>query len=179
MASEERRAAELVAEVNKWAVALHRSLAELPEAERLTYLRTEGLASVPADIRDAVTSCVLTSLNLAENRRAVIDRRWLASVVVLQVTIPLVVLFGWGERPAVFAFGLASLGGVVFLSFSRDALTAPQVQVIRTITALAAGAVGALIPGFLDISSKVELLTIRSGGGIAAFVLVYLRSPAK
>jgi hypothetical protein len=45
--------------------------------------------------------------------------------------------------------------------------------------ALAGGGVGAVIPGFLDVSMKVGTkLALRAGGALAVFVVLYFWSPA-
>ena len=45
--------------------------------------------------------------------------------------------------------------------------------------ALAGGGVGAVIPGFLDVSMKAGAkLALRAGGALAVFVVLYFWSPA-
>ena len=74
-------------------------------------------------------------------------------------------------------------GGAVFLvALLVIAIVIPQPSdfqlfVFRLILSLAAAAVGAVIPGFLEVSGKKEKLTLRAGGAIALFVIVYLLNP--
>ena len=49
-----------------------------------------------------------------------------------------------------------------------------QFFVFRAVLALAAGTLGAIIPGFLNVQFKGRL---RAGGAVALFVLVYMINP--
>src|ERR1700746_351160 len=74
------------------------------------------------------------------------------------------------------------LGGVFVIVLLIVALAVPtptefQLFVFRVILALAAGGVAALIPGFFHIESKTALYSVRAGGALGVFLLVYLVNP--
>jgi hypothetical protein len=58
-------------------------------------------------------------------------------------------------------------------------LSEQQFEILRIVLALAGGGVGAVIPGFLDVSVKpAAKLALRAGGALAVFVVLYFWSPA-
>ena len=77
--------------------------------------------------------------------------------------------------------GFLSVVGLVFLSLLFvAALLIPQptlfqVNVFKTLLALFAAGIGALIPGFIEVDYKPY---IRAGGALALFVIVYFFDPA-
>lgn len=76
-------------------------------------------------------------------------------------------------------------GGAVFLVVMLViALFVPnptqfQLLTFRIVLALAAAAAGCALPGFLNIESKIKLLSLRAGGALALFCLIYFYNPAK
>jgi hypothetical protein len=52
-----------------------------------------------------------------------------------------------------------------------------QIFVFRLILAVAAGAFGSVIPGFLAVDGEVKKFSIRAGGALALFVIVYFLNP--
>ena len=77
----------------------------------------------------------------------------------------------------------AAAGGFIFIvALLIIALVIPQPSdfqlfVFRLVLALAAAAFGSVIPGFLEVHGKVKKMTLRAGGAIALFVIVYLLNP--
>ncbi len=83
------------------------------------------------------------------------------------------------ELGLAFAFGCVALGAVVWLAFRAETLSEQQFEILRIVLALAGGGVGAVIPGFLDVSMKAGAkLALRAGGALAVFVVLYFWSPA-
>jgi hypothetical protein len=83
------------------------------------------------------------------------------------------------EMGLAFAFGCVALAAVLWLAFRADSLSDQQFEILRIIVALAGGAVAAVIPGFLDVSMKPGAKsTLRAGGALAVFVVLYFWSPA-
>lgn len=79
------------------------------------------------------------------------------------------------EVIAAFAFGVVFVVAILIIAFFRPNPTPFEYTVFRIIIALAAAGVGAILPGFLDISFKNWL---RAGGALALFVVVYFFAPA-
>jgi hypothetical protein len=78
-----------------------------------------------------------------------------------------------------FLFGCLALAAVLWLAFANASLTDPQFQILRIVLALAGGGVGAVIPGFLDLHMTTGTkATVRAGGALAVFVVLYFWSPA-
>jgi uncharacterized membrane protein len=79
-------------------------------------------------------------------------------------------------------FTIGAGGAIFLLALLIIALVIPQpsdfqVFVFRLILALAAAAIGAILPGFLEVSGTVKNITLRAGGAIGLFVIVYLLNP--
>jgi hypothetical protein len=78
-----------------------------------------------------------------------------------------------------FVFGCLALATVLWLAFRRDSLNDRQFEILRIVVALAGGGVGAVIPGYLDVSLKAGArLALRAGGALGVFVVLYFWSPA-
>ncbi len=83
------------------------------------------------------------------------------------------------ELGLAFAFGCVAIGLVLWLAFRAETLNEQQFEILRIVLALAGGGVGAVIPGFLDVSMKAGAkLALRAGGALAVFVVLYFWSPA-
>lgn len=76
-------------------------------------------------------------------------------------------------------FGLIFISAVLLLAIRFPNPTAFQFLVFRVVMSLAAGGVAAGIPGFLNFSTDVPGMTIRAGGALAVFILIYRLNPAK
>jgi hypothetical protein len=78
-----------------------------------------------------------------------------------------------------FVFGCLALAAVLWLAFRSDSLNDQQFEIVRIVIALAGSGVGAVIPGFLDVTLKAGTrLALRAGGALAVFVVLYFWSPA-
>jgi hypothetical protein len=78
-----------------------------------------------------------------------------------------------------FVFGCVAIGVVLWLAFRAETLSEQQFEILRIVLALAGGGVGAVIPGFLDVSMKAGAkLALRAGGALAVFIVLYFWSPA-
>src|SRR5271166_3776825 len=83
------------------------------------------------------------------------------------------------EMALAFVFGGVALAAVLWLAFRAETLNEQQFEILRIVLALAGGGVGAVIPGFLDVSLKASTkLALRAGGALAVFVVLYFWSPA-
>jgi hypothetical protein len=78
------------------------------------------------------------------------------------------------ERPAIFAFGIVFIVLLVILAIFFPNPTPFQFEVFKTVLALAAAGIAALIPGLLN----VDLPAVRATGALAVLILVYKFSPA-
>ena len=83
------------------------------------------------------------------------------------------------EIAAAFAFGCIAIGIVLWLAFRAPTLSDQQFEILRIVLALAGGGVGAVVPGFLDVTVTASTkLALRAGGALAVFVILYFWSPA-
>ena len=78
------------------------------------------------------------------------------------------------ERVAITAIGVAFVATLLSIALFVPNPTEFQVLIFRVVLALAAGAFGALIPGFIEVSFRNWL---RAGGAMALFVIVYMINP--
>jgi hypothetical protein len=85
----------------------------------------------------------------------------------------------WLVTLLAFGCGMAASVTVLWLAFNSD-LTEEQFEILRIVLALAGGGVGAVIPGFLDLSlNSGGKFMLRAGGGLAVFAVLYFWSPAR
>jgi hypothetical protein len=75
-----------------------------------------------------------------------------------------------------FIFGVGFMIVMLVIAFVKPDPSQFQYSVFRTVLALAGAGIGAVIPGFLQVSVKSW---IRAGGAIAIFILVYFWNPAQ
>lgn len=77
-----------------------------------------------------------------------------------------------------FIFGVVFIAAMLLLALKFPKPTPFQYNIFRTVFALAAAGVAAMIPGFLnlELNSSVGLL-IRAGGALAVFVIVFFFNP--
>ena len=79
------------------------------------------------------------------------------------------------EILAIFIFGVVSVAVMLLIAIVYPAPTQFQQMVFRIVLALAAAGVGAVVPGFLNITYRNLL---RAGGAMALFIVVYFFNPA-
>jgi VHL beta domain len=75
-----------------------------------------------------------------------------------------------------FAFGLVFIGVMLYIALKVPNPTDSQWFTFRVILALAAGGIGAVLPGALDLTVAPS---IRAGGALALVVLVFWFNPPK
>lgn len=74
-----------------------------------------------------------------------------------------------------FPLGLMAVALAVFAIHKSPNPSPAQFAVLRTLLAIGAGAIASGLTGFIEIEIPNY---VRAGGGLAVFVLVYLRAPA-
>lgn len=84
------------------------------------------------------------------------------------------------ERYAVFLFGLVFLTAILVIVIWIPKPTLAQFFVFRLVLGLAAGGVGAFIPGFIHFHQVLPHKgAIRFGGALGLFAVVWFTNPAK
>jgi hypothetical protein len=81
------------------------------------------------------------------------------------------------ERIAALASALIFLGALLWVALRVPNPQPFQVFIFRSVLALAAGAFTAFISGFMHVEGKWARFSIRAGGGLAVFLLVYSSNP--
>jgi hypothetical protein len=79
------------------------------------------------------------------------------------------------DRYLAFAFGIIFFGALLYLATIEKNPTALQTQIYVTILAIAAGGIGAILPGFIEVKYKGA---VRAGGALGLAALIYLNAPA-
>ena len=82
------------------------------------------------------------------------------------------------EKIAGFVFGIAFLAALLIVTLLIPEPTPTQYATFKTILALAAAGVGGILAGSIHVEGSIQKWTIRAGGAIALFVLVYFFAPA-
>ena len=80
------------------------------------------------------------------------------------------------EKLVAVALGVLFIGAMVALAYLVPKPTATQWFVFRVVLALAAGGVAAVIPGFITANVSKS---IRAGGALGVFLLVYWMNPPR
>src|SRR5271169_790396 len=87
------------------------------------------------------------------------------------------------EKISIFVFGVVFGAILLVIAFFVPSPTEFQVFVFRVVLALVAAAIAALVPGFLNVQNRIQSpvyrSTIRAGGAVAVFVIVYLWNPPR
>ena len=92
--------------------------------------------------------------------------------VVPSATIP-----KW-EKITGFIFGVTFVTALLILIVFIPNPTPAQWAIFKTILALAAAGVGGILAGTIHVEGALQKWTVRAGGAIALFVLVFFFSPA-
>lgn len=83
------------------------------------------------------------------------------------------------EKIAGFVFAVLGIISLLVLSIWIPNPTETQYTTFRTLMALCAAGVAGVLTGFLHIEGKYQSFSIRAGGALAIFVIVYFSVPAK
>ncbi|MCH8082512.1 MAG: tetratricopeptide repeat protein, partial [Proteobacteria bacterium] len=78
-----------------------------------------------------------------------------------------------------FSFGLVFIATMLVLAIKFPRPTPFQYTVFRVVLALAAGGIGAVLPGFLNLDLTLPQGTLEAGGALALFALIYLVNPVQ
>ena len=82
------------------------------------------------------------------------------------------------DRVAATLAALVVVGLAIFLLVRNQPIADPKLFfVMRVVLSFSAAALGATIPGFLDIRWSGSGLAIRAGGALALFVLTFVYTP--
>jgi len=82
------------------------------------------------------------------------------------------------ERWIAVAFGFIFITALLVLTVMIENPTPMQETTFRIVLALASGAIGAVIPGILNLQGKLGGFTVRAAGALALFFIVYFWNPA-
>lgn len=83
------------------------------------------------------------------------------------------------DKLLAFLFGVIFLLALLIIAILIESPSDSQQRIFRAILALAAGGIGAVIPGLLNIKMESgKHFSLRAAGALALFVIVYLLSPA-
>ena len=137
--------------------AVDRIIADLlkaPEGEKLAQLK-RAISNLPAEFRDAAEMPALQTETLTREH---------ASGQKLQP---------W----QIATVGTLFIGVMIVIALLVKNPTPFQYQVFRVVLALAASGVAGALPGYLEIESKILKNSIRAGGALAVFWIVYSINP--
>lgn len=82
------------------------------------------------------------------------------------------------ESVLAFLFGVVFCGILAYAGMKTEPIPPQQFFFLRILSALSAAGVAAVIPGFLQFNiSRVGGVTLRAGGALAVFALIYLVNP--
>jgi hypothetical protein len=82
------------------------------------------------------------------------------------------------DRIAAICAALVIVGLAVFLLIRNQPISDPRLfLVLRVVVSFSAAALGATIPGFLELGWRGQGLAIRAGGALALFVLTFVYTP--
>ena len=82
------------------------------------------------------------------------------------------------DRIAATGAALVIVGLAVFLLIRNQPVADPRLfLVLRVVVSFSAAALGATVPGFLELGWRGRGLAIRAGGALALFVLTFVYTP--
>jgi hypothetical protein len=82
------------------------------------------------------------------------------------------------EKITGFIFGLIFVSALLVISLVIAEPTPSQYATFKTLLALAAAGIGGILAGTLHVEGSLQKWSVRAGGAIALFTLVYFFSPA-
>jgi hypothetical protein len=82
------------------------------------------------------------------------------------------------EKIVGFIFGVAFVTALLILSVFIPNPTPSQYSTFQTILALAAAGVGGILAGTIQVKGSIQKWSVRAGGAIALFVIVFFFAPA-
>lgn len=137
------------------AISLKYEVDGLSYRDKQEHIR-KRVSEMPSDIRDIVEHLTFVGMFYSPEEKNLSQRNQIRSDRYLA------------------AFGFFVLITSVIIAILLPAPTEYQAIIFRIYIALGAGALGALIPGFLSIDIKWA----KAGGALAVFLLVYVFDPA-
>ena len=90
---------------------------------------------------------------------------------------PPALLSNW-EKITGFVFGVTFVTALLSLSVFIPDPTPAQHATFKTILALAAAGVGGILAGTIHVKGSIQKWSVRAGGAIALFVIVFFFTPA-
>ena len=136
------------AEISRISVGIRR----VPQNKRMEWLCKE-LEKLPAEYRENALALV----TIAEDVMKQDLQRW--------------------EKQMMIYSGAAFLVVLLLIAVLVSNPTPFQIFLFRVVLAVAAAAFGCAIPGFLSLEGKVQTFSLRAGGALALFAMVYLVNP--
>jgi len=136
-------------------------LSALPESERAKAYE-EKLEELPSDVRELAAAFLTVSVVMGNPMN---------SSSKSSSSLPT-----W-EKVCLYSGAAVMLGGMVIYSLFVVNPTPQQEFVFRLVCGLGAATLGAFLPGFLHIEGKLANFSLRAGGALGMFVLVYAVNP--
>lgn len=85
---------------------------------------------------------------------------------------------GFWEKIFGFVFGVIFIIVLLVITLVIPDPTETQYATFKTILALSAAGIGGILSGFIHVEGKLPQVTVRAGGALALFVIVYFFTPA-
>ena len=82
------------------------------------------------------------------------------------------------EKITGFIFGLVFVTALLTLAVVIPEPTPSQYATFKTVLAVAAAGVGGILAGFIHVEGTFQKLSLRSGGALALFIIVFFFTPA-
>ena len=81
------------------------------------------------------------------------------------------------EKITGFVFGVVFVSVLLALAVIFPEPTATQYATFKTILALSAAGLGGILGGFIQVNGAFQKLTVRAGGALALFIVVFFFTP--
>lgn len=140
---------------SRWILKFKNDLSAVPNASRLQWAR-QRFCELPEPPRTEYETLFFAGGDVLEYQRA-----------------------EWQHRERVFLMVFAAVL-VIFLAVVAIAIPNPTrttFWILRLLATFNAGAIGAFLPGSLDVTVKRPSFTVRAAGALALAVIVYLVNP--